>query len=161
MKRKIGVTTWIFGDIHLLDTVKMISKMGFHGVELYIDIDRIPAKETRTIFEDHGLEIFSITPGNVNLASCEPNQRMTAINYYKKLIDYGTELGQPIITCHEYIQHQADCDRSGTLLLLTEACGALSAHAQKSQIKIGFEPLNRYLCRFVLQSTDALALSLI
>ena len=158
MRRKIGVTTWIFGNIDLIDTADVIAEMGFDGVELYVDINRILPKDVKTIFEPKGLEIFSLTPGNVDLASSDPITRSHALDYYKKLIDYGAELGQPIITCHEYIQNQMGSAYSGSIELLAESCGEIALYAEKANIKLGFEPLNRYLCRFILKSSDALSL---
>lgn len=157
MKRKIGVTTWIFGNIDLVDTANMIAEIGFDGVELFVDIERISFQETKKIFADKGLEIYSLTPGNVDLASNDDNIRNFALNYYKKLIDYGAELGHPIITCHEYIQPQ-NVTYSGSVELLLESCQHLAIYAQQFNINLGFEPLNRYLCRFILKSTDALSL---
>lgn len=158
MQRKIGVTTWIFGNIDLTDTADIIAQMGFDGVELFVDIDQVSPKEAKKIFADNGLEIFSLTPGNVDLASSVPHTRQYALDYYKKLIDYGAELGQPIITCHEYIQNQSDSAYAGTVELLVESCQEIATYAAKANIKLGFEPLNRYLCRFILRSTDVLAI---
>jgi sugar phosphate isomerase/epimerase len=67
MKRQIGVTTWIFGNLNLVDTAEIIAQMGFNGVELYVDIDSVSVKDVKNIFANEGLEIFSLTPGNVDL----------------------------------------------------------------------------------------------
>jgi D-psicose/D-tagatose/L-ribulose 3-epimerase len=158
MKRKIGVTTWIFGNLNLVDTAQMIAKMGFDGVELYVDIDSVSLKDVKNIFANEGLEIFSLTPGNVDLASSDQKIRRFAIDYYKKLIDYGAELGQPVITCHEYIQNQMGSIYSGSIELLVESCREIALYASQAHLKLGFEPLNRYLCRFILKSTDVLSL---
>ncbi len=158
MHRKIGVTTWIFGNIHLIEIAKIIAQMGFDGVELFVDIAQSSPKDVKKIFAEKGLEIFSLTPGNVDLASSLPNIRQYAIDYYKKLIDYGAELGQPIITCHEYIQNQSGSAYAGTIELLVESCQEIAIYGAKANIKLGFEPLNRYLCRFILNSTDVLGM---
>lgn len=158
MKRKIGLTTWVFGSNELVDTAEVIAKMGFDGVELFVDIDRILPKDVKNIFADRGLEIFSMTPANVNLGSSDRNLRISAIDYYKKLIDFGAELGKPIIVCHEYIQNQMGSMYSGSIELLSESCQEISVYAEPANIKLGFEPLNRYLCRFILKSTDAISL---
>lgn len=157
MKRKIGVTTWVFGNIDLVEAANITAEIGFDGVELFVDIESIPAQETKKVFADKGLEIYSLTPGNVDLASSDFNIRKHALNYYKNLINYEYELGQPIITCHEYIQPQMGT-YSGSIELLVESCQELAVYAQQFNINLGFEPLNRYLCRFILKSTDALAL---
>lgn len=158
MQRKLGVTTWIFGNTDLVALAKTIAQIGLDGVELYADIDRLPAKDVKQIFADRGLEIFSLTPGNVDLASSDLDLRTEAIDYYKRLIDYGAELGQPIITCHEYIQNQMGSSYSGSLEILIKSCQEIATHAQAANLQLGFEPLNRYLCRFILNSLDALAL---
>ncbi|HAZ45120.1 MAG TPA: sugar phosphate isomerase/epimerase [Cyanobacteria bacterium UBA11371] len=158
MRRKIGVTTWVFGNIELVDIAEMVAQMGFDGVELYVDIDRVSPQEVKKILADKGLEIFSLTPGNVDLASSDRHIRNHAIAYYKKLIDYAAELGQPIVVCHEYIQNQTGSVYTGSLEFLSESCREIALHAAGANIKLGFEPLNRYLCRFVLKSTDVLDL---
>lgn len=158
MNRKIGVTTWIFGNIEIVNIADMIAQMGFDGVELYVDIDRYPVKDIEMIFADKGLEIFSMTPGNVDLSSENPERRIYAIDYYKKLIDYGAELGKPIITCHEYIQNQMGSVYLGSIELLAESCREIAVYAEQAKINLGFEPLNRYLCRFILNSTNAISL---
>ncbi len=158
MQRKIGVTTWIFGNTDLVALAEMIAQIGLDGVELYVDIDRLAAKDVKKIFADRGLEIFSLTPGNVDLASSDSNLRRKAIDYYKRLIDYGAELGQPIITCHEYIQNQMGSTYSGSLEILARSCQEIATHAQSAKIQLGFEPLNRYLSHFILNSQDALSL---
>lgn len=158
MKRKIGVTTWIFGKMELLEIADIVAEMGLDGVELFVDVDRVAAKDVKNILANKGLEIFSMTPGNVDLASSDLTLRKKAIDYYKKLIDYGAELGQPVITCHEYIQKQTGSSYAGTIEHLTESCREIALYAGQANIKLGFEPLNRYLCRFILKSTDALSL---
>ncbi|MGF1485768.1 MAG: sugar phosphate isomerase/epimerase family protein [Prochloraceae cyanobacterium] len=158
MKRKIGVCTWIFGKIELVKLADTIAAMGFDGVELYINFDRISAFEVKNIFADRGLEIFSLTPINVNLASEDLVTRTKAIDYYKKAIDYAAELGEPIVVCHEYIQNQFNNLDLGSLEILIKSCQELALYAKQANLKLGFEPLNRYLCRFVLTSSDALDL---
>ena len=162
MQRKIGVTTWTFGNTDLVALAETIAQIGLDGVELYADIDRLAAKDVREIFTERGLEIFSLTPGNVDLASSDSNLRRNAIDYYKRLIDYGAELGEgsslPIITCHEYIQNQMGSIYLGSLEILAQSCQEIAAHARSAKIQLGFEPLNRYLCRFILNSREVLAL---
>lgn len=158
MKRKIGVTTWIFGNIEMVEIANTIAQMGFDGVELYVDIERYPVKNVQMIFADKGLEIFSMTPRNVDLASSNHEHIIYAIDYYKKLIDYGYELGKPIITCHEYIQNQMGSVYLGSLELLAASCREIAVYAEQANINLGFEPLNRYLGRFILNSIDAISL---
>ncbi|MGK7956932.1 MAG: sugar phosphate isomerase/epimerase family protein [Crocosphaera sp.] len=157
MKRKIGVTNWIFGNLDLVKSAQIIADMGFDGMEVYVDIENVPAAEVKKVLEDHNLEVFSLTPSNVDLANNDQQIRETAIDYYQKLIDYGAELGNPIITCHEHIQNQS-VEYLGSVNWLIDSCQKLSIYAQKANIKLGFEPLNRYLCRFILNSIDVINL---
>lgn len=157
MKRKIGVTNWIFGNLDLVESSKIIADMGFDGMEVYVDIETVPAAEVKKVLEDHHLEVFSLTPSNFDLASNDRKIRQTALDYYQKLIDYGAELGNPIITCHEHIQNQSVA-YLGSVDWLIDSCQKLSIHAEKVNIKLGFEPLNRYLCRFILNSLDLINL---
>ncbi len=158
IQRKIGVTTWIFGNNKLENVAKIIAEMGFDGVELYVDINQTLPQDVKDILADNGLEIFSMTPSNVDLGSSDRQTRTVALDYYKKLIDYGAELGNPIITCHEYIQSQMGTTYAGSRDNLIVSCQELAVYAEKAKIKLGFEPLNRYLCRFILNSNDVLSL---
>jgi D-psicose/D-tagatose/L-ribulose 3-epimerase len=108
MKRKIGVTTWSFGNIDLASVADIIAEIEFDGVELFVDIDSTPSQQTKKVFADQGLEIYSLTPGNVDLAANDSKSRNFALDYYKRLIDYSAELSCPTVTCHEYIQPQMD-----------------------------------------------------
>ena len=155
MERKIGVCTWIFGNLEPVYLADTIAEMGFDGVELYVDIEQVSPKYIKQVFADRDLEIFSITPSNVNLASSSTQSRKDAIAYYKKLIEYGAQLGQPIIVCHEYIQNQLGDVDPGSIELLAESCREIALYAQQGNLKLGFEPLNRYLCSFILTSIDA------
>lgn len=157
-QRKMGVCTWIFGAKILKRITRIIAEMGFDGVELYIDIHQTSPQTVKSVLADYGLEVFSMTPSNVDLGSCDRKTRLSALDYYKKLIDYGAELGNPIITCHEYIQNQMGTDYAGTRDNLLTSCQELAVYAEKAKITLGFEPLNRYLCRFILNSSDVLSL---
>ena len=158
LRRKIGVCTWIFGNEKLFNIADIIAQMGFEGVELYVDIESVSSQYVKQIFADFGLEIFSLTPRNVDLASGDRLQRNKAIYYYKKSIDYGAELGQPIIICHEYIQNQLDSFYLDYFEILVKSCREIALYARQANLKLGFEPLNRYLSHFILTSTDAISL---
>jgi D-psicose/D-tagatose/L-ribulose 3-epimerase len=54
MRRKIGVTTWIFGKIHLIEIADIIAQMGFDGVELFIDIAQYKPQDVKKVFTDKG-----------------------------------------------------------------------------------------------------------
>ncbi|NEP04605.1 MAG: hypothetical protein F6K34_07055, partial [Okeania sp. SIO4D6] len=45
--------------------------MGFDGVELYVDINQTQPQNVKNILADNGLEIFSMTPSNVDLGSSD------------------------------------------------------------------------------------------
>jgi sugar phosphate isomerase/epimerase len=68
MTKSIGVCTWTFGDLALPDIAQRLSQLGFDGVELAGDLSAYTAVEAKTILDDHGLRIFSLTPDNVDLA---------------------------------------------------------------------------------------------
>nr|WP_293101225.1 TIM barrel protein [Okeania sp. SIO2F4] len=74
-----------------------MSEMGFDGVELYVDINQTLPQKVKDILTDNGLEIFSMTPSNVDLGSSDRQTRMAALDYYKKLIDYGAEYSYQLL----------------------------------------------------------------
>ena len=79
---EIGVCTWTFGDLPLVDIVRRIGALELNGVELLGRSDRYEAEglsviDVVRILQDNGLKLFSLTPDNVDIAFVL-NPRLTA-----------------------------------------------------------------------------------
>lgn len=143
MTRQFGVCTWIFGDLPLADVAGRLVKLGFDGVELLGDLNRYSAAEARQILDDHGLRVFSLTPENVDIS--HPLLRQEGIDYYKRLLDFAAELGEPLVSCHGLVGRIAAVSSPAEEdQLLIDAVRQICDEARQRALKIGFELLNRY-----------------
>jgi D-psicose/D-tagatose/L-ribulose 3-epimerase len=97
---KLGVCTWTFGNLPLTEIAQRVHALGFDGVELMGDLEHYRPLQAAQVLRDHGLEIFSLTPDNVDLAHPDGCIRSAAIDYYLRLLDFAGELGNPLVSCH-------------------------------------------------------------
>jgi sugar phosphate isomerase/epimerase len=54
-KHKLGVCTWMFGELPLSETARRLGQLGFDGVELMGSLDLYQPEEAGQILTDHGL----------------------------------------------------------------------------------------------------------
>ena len=85
----LGVCTWIFGNQPLDEIARRLAVLNFDGVELMGDLGAYQAAETTQILRAYQLEIFSLTPDNVDLAHPDETIRAEAIDYYLRLLDFA------------------------------------------------------------------------
>jgi len=152
----LGVCTWTFGPLSLADIARRISVLELDGVELFGDLSAYSAAEASRILGDHGLEIFSLTPDNVDLAHPESATRQQAIDYYLALLDFSAELGNPFVSCHGYVGRVRPLS---TLLeerqLLVLAVGQIAERARALGLRLVIEVLNRYESHLVNTGAEA------
>lgn len=156
--RKLGVCTWTFGPIALPEVASKLQRLGFDGLELHGDLGFKPA-EVQQILSDHGLEVFSLTPANVDLAHPDSGVRVKALEYYLRLVDFAAELGCPLVCCH------GDVGRIAPLApmeqewdWLVENTATVCDHAATAGTALVFEVLNRYESHLVNTAAEALFL---
>jgi sugar phosphate isomerase/epimerase len=158
-----GVCTWTFGDQPLAEIGRRLVALGFDGVELAGDLARYSPAEAGRILQEHRLQIFSLTPANVDIAHPEPAIRREAIDYYLRLVDFAAELGadskRPLISCHGYVgrvQPVTDMDEERDLLV--QSVQEIGRRAQQRNLKLVFEVLNRYESHLINTGQEALDL---
>lgn len=155
----LGVCTWTFGSLPLADIARRISVLEFDGVELLGDLSAYSAAEASRILGDHGLAIFSLTPGNVDLAHPESSTRQQAVDYYLALLDFAAELGNPIVSCHGYVGRVRPIS---ALLeerqLLVLAVGQIAERARALDLRLVIEVLNRYESHLINTGAEAMTL---
>lgn len=159
MSREIGCCTWIFGDTPIDEVARRVKAAGLDGVELHGDIDALEPVATRALFADHGLEIFSITPGDADISHPDSSIRDQAIAYYQRLAIWAAQLGNPLISCHGQVTRikpaasQAEEDR-----LLIDAVKQVCKAADDAGLNVVFEILNRYETHQIRTVREGLAL---
>ncbi|HIP73419.1 MAG TPA: sugar phosphate isomerase/epimerase [Anaerolineae bacterium] len=154
---QLGVCTWTFGDWPLPEAAAFLAELDFDGVELSGDLSRYTAREAGQILQDHNLTVFSLTPQNVDLAHPDTAVRQQALDYYGRLLDFATELGNPLVSVHGYVGRV----RPLTTLaeereLLVTAVRQIARRARQRDLPLVFELLNRYETHLINTGDDAL-----
>jgi len=142
---KYGVCNWIFGDEPLAETAARLAGFGYDGLELKGDLKLYDPAEVKAILDDHGLEVLSLTPEDVDLPHPDAEVRAEAVDYYLRLLDFATEVGAPMVGCHgavgrirpvttyeqEYVNYVVGVQR-------------IAERAQELSLRLAIEVLNRY-----------------
>jgi sugar phosphate isomerase/epimerase len=156
---KFGVCTWTFGNQPLGKTAAALAEIGINGVELLGDLNLYTAQEAQQILGDYGLEVFSLTPANVDLSHLGAAVRQEAVEYYRQLIDFAAELGQPLVSCHGLVGRIAPVGSiAEENALLLESVSKIGGYAQQNDINLVFEVLNRYETHQINTHAEAIAL---
>ncbi|MDI2091223.1 sugar phosphate isomerase/epimerase family protein [Commensalibacter oyaizuii] len=159
--RKIGCCTWIFNNEPLEVTTQRLHQCGLHGAELHGDINRINPVQAGQLFSDKGLEIFSITPGDADIAHPDRKIRQEGLTYYEKLIEWVLKLDQkltaPIISCHGLVQRiRPISTQEEENDLLVDSTQKICEMAKSASLNIVFEILNRYESHQIRTVTEGL-----
>jgi len=142
---KYGVCNWIFGDEPLAETAARLAGFGYDGLELKGDLELYDPAEVRAILDDHGLEVLSLTPEDVDLPHPDAEVRTEAVDYYLRLLDFAAAVGAPMVGCHgavgrirpvttyeqEYVNYVVGVQR-------------VAERAQELGLQLAIEVLNRY-----------------
>jgi sugar phosphate isomerase/epimerase len=140
-----GVCTWVFGDLPLADVCGRVVGVGYDGVELLGEIDKLARSEVRRALTGHGLKVYSLTPANVDLAHPDAAIRSQAVGYYLSLLDFAAQVGSPLISCHGAVGRiRAVAGWQEEWDLLVAGVGTVARRAQELGIRVGLELLNRY-----------------
>ncbi len=113
----------------------------------------------RALLADHGLEVFSLTPDNVDPATPDAATRTAALDYYRRLIDFAAELGGAIVSFHGLVGRIAPLvSMAEEEELLVAALRTVCDHARGARVRLVYEVLNRYESHLVNTGRAALAL---
>jgi len=148
---ELGVCTWIFGDHDHPRIAAEVAGLGLEGVEVYADPDTSSAEELARVYGDAGLQLFSVTPQNVDIV--HPAHGSSGVEAYKRLIDFAARMGAPAITVHEYVGRGEPCD-SGDWERLVSAVQELSRFAHAHGVQLWFEPLSAPVVAWIHTSHD-------
>lgn len=100
MSWPISVTQWVFGRESLEETAQRLAALGYDGIELAGEPDEITAAAARRVVEPLGLRVTSIcgiyTPER-DLSHPDASTRRKAIDYLRKCLDLGGELGAGVV----------------------------------------------------------------
>lgn len=157
--RKLGVCTWTFGDQPLAVIAQALAEMGFEGVELMGDLGRYTAADAKTILGNYGLEVFSLTPDNADLSHPDAAVRRAGVGYFKQLLDFAAELGNPLVSCHGLVGRIAPlATQAEEDAWLVESVREIAEAAAERGLRLVFEVLNRYESHQICTGAQAVAL---
>jgi D-psicose/D-tagatose/L-ribulose 3-epimerase len=154
---RYGACTWIFGDHPLAETAAWLATLGYDGVELLGDLEQLDAQEVRAVLDDQRLEVLSLTPENVDLAHPDDRVRQEAVDYYYRLLDSASALGNPIVCCHGAVGRvRAVTSYEEEWDVYVAAVRHIAQRAQEAGLRIAMEVLNRYEAHLLNTSREAL-----
>ena len=149
---KISVLSGLFQRFSLEKTFKMISDIGFDGIELHgmrphaypYDMDAERCDEVLRLKEQHNLEISMYTPELLmypyNLSSPDKKERDESVEYVKKSIEVGNRIGtkRVQVTCGHAGYFT---DRRSNLANVTDSLQRVAGHLDKYNINLIVEAL--------------------
>ncbi len=157
--RKIGCCTWIFGGAPLEEIADRVKRAGLDGVELFGDVEHVDPADARAIFAERGLEIFSLTPADADIAHPNAGIRRDAVSYYRRLADFADVIGKPLISCHGLVKRiQPISTQAEEDALLVDSVKEVCRAAGERGLDVVFEILNRYETHQVRTVEEGLAL---
>jgi sugar phosphate isomerase/epimerase len=157
-QHKLGACTWMFGELLLSEIARRLGKLGFDGVELMGSLDLYQPAEAARIRADHGLEILSLTPENVDLAHPEPAIHAEAVDYYLRLLDFGAALDGPLVCCHGDVGRiRVITSQEEEWAIFAGAVREVAERAQTLNLRLVIEVLNRYESHLANNAVEALA----
>jgi D-psicose/D-tagatose/L-ribulose 3-epimerase len=163
---KFGIHTLLFketfieSDLPLLDKCK---RMGFDAVELLpFDPDNFPAAKAKVAAADLGLTLnmgYGM-PAEYNIISPDPAVRAAGFEFSKRLVDLATEAGAEVfggmIYCGwGYITGKMRTEEEWNWAVEGYQKIAAYALAQKPDMILGIEPVNRFESHFINVAADA------
>lgn len=155
-KHSLGVCTWTFGNMPLAEIARRLSALQYDGVELMGNLAAYKAGEAASILADHNLQVFSLTPDNVDLAHPDDSIRTEAIDYYYRLLDFAAELGQPLVSCHGYVGRvRSISSQAEERKLFVAAVRQVAERASQLNLQLVIEVLNRYEAHLVNTAAEA------
>ena len=142
---KYGVCNWIFGDEPLAETAARLAGFGYDGLELKGDLELYDATEVKTILDDHGLAVLSLTPQDVDLPHPDAEVRAEAVDYYLRLLDFAAEVGAPMVGCHGAVGRiRPVTTYEQEVVNFVVGVQRIAERAQELGLRLAIEVLNRY-----------------
>ena len=158
--KKVGVCTWTFADQPLAVTAQQLATLGFDGVELSGDLALYSAREAAVILDDHGLQLFSLTPANVDISHPDDSIRQAAVDYFYKLSDFAAEFAtKPLVSCHGIVGRIAPITTMAQENeQLVRSVYDICLRARECGVTVVYEVLNRYETHQIHTGRQALEL---
>jgi len=147
-----------------VDLIRKVADMGYDGVEIpFNDLDVLDAPATRQAREAAGVGLTAcavLMPGT-SITGTDPAERRVGIDRLKRIVDLTAEMGGDAVAGPLYapVRELTGCARTDdewqwAVAGLREA----AEHAEKADVLLAVEPLNRFETHFLNTVDDAVAL---
>jgi sugar phosphate isomerase/epimerase len=148
---------WIFQeDISIC--IPKAKKIGFDGVELFMaGADEVEVKFLQKLLDDNQISLSAVATGagkslhNLTLTSPDKNIRAKAVDYIKRMIDFGAIFNAPA-KIGSIQGNIGKNNRQEALAQLTESLDELGRYAEQRNVELLFEPLS-HLSTDVINTT--------
>ena len=90
---ELGVCSWIFGEMPLVDVAQKIADLNYDGMVLQANLQTVSGAEAKQILQDHYLKLFAVMPENVDLAAQNIAERDTAVSHFSVHTDQSGLIG--------------------------------------------------------------------
>ncbi len=162
---RFGVCAWIYGDAPLDETLGRIAAAGYDGVELPGEPEQFSPVEVRRLYIQHGLVPLALTAScsypstRRDLAHPDPAIRHDAVDYLVRCLRFAAEIGAPVVQMLPSGESRLSpiATRAEEWAWSVEGMRQAVPEAERLQVRISIEPLNRYEAYLVTTAEDAIA----
>jgi len=165
MMPRFGVCAWIYGDAPLEQTLARIAAAGYDGVELPGEPEQWSPGEVRRLLARYGLAPLALTASCTvpatrrDLAHPDPTIRRDAVGYVVSCLRFAAEIGAPVVQ----MLPSGETRLSPVATRIQEWAWSVQAmrqavpEAERLQVRISVEPINRYEAYLVTTAEEAMA----
>jgi len=133
------------------DACEKASALGFDAIEIFApSADAVDRKELKQLLETHKLAVAAVGTGagmvkhGLSLTDADATKRSQAREFVKQIIEFGGEFSAPAIIGSMQGKWGGAISRDEALGFLREALNELGPYADKYNVPLIYEPLNRY-----------------
>ena len=155
---------FVFWD-DLAASMQAAQELGFDAVELFLPSPTaVHPDELRQLLDQHGLSLAAVGTGagwvlhRKSLTADSAEDRSEAIAFVKTMIDLGSPFGAPAIIGSMQGKAEASVSHDRAIQYLTAALSELGGYAQEQNVRLFYEPLNRYETNLVNTLADGVEL---
>jgi sugar phosphate isomerase/epimerase len=160
---KISMHNWMRAE-PLEVTVARLARYGYHAIEISGEPARYNPREVRPLLERHGIRccgsVTLMTDGR-DLISPDPSVRRSSVQYINDCLTMVHELGGQFLCVVPSTVGKtvplADAEKEWAWAI--ESLSRCAEWAERQQVRMGIEPINRFETCFINRGDQALALA--
>jgi sugar phosphate isomerase/epimerase len=141
---------WIYWhELHA--SMEKASQLGFDGVELFVpDGNSVPSDDLQNTLQRCNLSLAAVGTGagkvihGLTLTDPSPEKRAKAVAFISEIITFGARFGAPAIVGSMQGNVAWGTTKEQALNWLAEGLERLGRFAETKNVKLIYEPLNRY-----------------